>query len=1098
MTSRSPRARTDRRREGAGGSRRIVPLLAGILGMLITAGGFVAAAADTFPEPHDTEQRAGSPLPAAEAAARFDVPPGFSVSVFAAEPDVGTPIAMAWDRRGRLWVAENFTYAEAATRFDDTLRDRVVILEDLDGDGVAERRTVFTDAVRMLTGIEVGRGGVWLICPPQLLFIPDRDADDVPDGPVEVVLDGFDVTGPSYHNFANGLRFGPDGWLYGRCGHSCPARIGRPGTPADRRLPMEGGLWRFHPDTGAIEVLTTGTTNPWGHDWTAEGECFFVNTVNGHLWHMIPGAHFAQANGIDPNPLTYELIDQHADHYHFDTGAGWQASRHGAADALGGGHAHSGCMIYAGTNWPPEWRGRLFTLNFHGRRVNQEVLARSGSGYVARHAPDLFASGDPWFRGIELAAGPDGGVVVLDWSDVGECHERDGVHRSSGRVFRLAHGTPHRPPHRDLDAIDDRTLALLLREPDGWHAAHAAHALADRVAVRPIDAEALGLLESQLAEADRISAATATPDGHTVGGSALRVRALLALHRIHARRGSADDASGVAVDAWHDRLVALIGAADASRRSPEAEAADDEHVRTWAVRLLTESWPLDAALGPAWVDEATRQQVTRESRDLLPVLVRLAERDPSGLVRLALGSTLQRLPVAERPRLAAALVARDDDAGDHNLPLLVWYGLIPVAEAAPEALADVAAACAWPTTRRLIARRLAERIVDAPAALSRLLDDAATAVRDPGRNPDSAAQLADTLAGVAAGLAGWRRAPEPATWTAVTDAVAALPESRDRERCRTLVRDLAVLFGDGRALDRVRATALDPKAPLAAREAALRTLIEARPAELRDVCDALLGVRYLAVPAARGLATFADDEAAARLVDACRRTHPAQRGEIVSLLVSRASFARRLLDAIAAGRITASDLTAFHVRQIHALGDAALSTRVDTLWGRLRDTPAAKRERVTALAAALDTDTLATADLGRGRRLYDRTCGGCHRLYGVGGELGPDLTGSGRHDLGYLLENIVDPGAVVNRDWRLSVVTLADGRVLSGVVTEARERTVTLATPTERLVLDRDDIESITPTDASPMPDGLLDPLLPAEIRDLIAYLRHPVQVPLP
>ncbi|NDH94400.1 MAG: cytochrome C, partial [Planctomycetia bacterium] len=139
---------------------------------------------------------------------------------------------------------------------------------------------------------------------------------------------------------------------------------------------MEGGLWRYSVNQRRAEVLTTGTTNPWGHDWTAEGEGFFVNTVNGHLWHLIPGAHFAQANGVDPNPLTYELIDQHADHYHFDVGAGWQKSRDGKANDLGGGHAHSGCLIYEGTNWPAVYRGRLFTLNFHGRRANQETLAR--------------------------------------------------------------------------------------------------------------------------------------------------------------------------------------------------------------------------------------------------------------------------------------------------------------------------------------------------------------------------------------------------------------------------------------------------------------------------------------------------------------------------------------------------------------------------------------------------------------------------------------------------------------------------------------------------------------------------------------------------
>ncbi|MCA9205138.1 MAG: dehydrogenase, partial [Planctomycetales bacterium] len=250
------------------------------------------AYAEEFPAIYNSEaDREAQPMPAEEAAGRMQVPPGFHVGTFASEPDVQNPIAMTWDARGRLWIAENYTYAERSQRFDLTLRDRVIILADNDGDGTSDRRTVFTDQVQMLTGLEVGRGGVWLMCPPQLLFIPDADHDDVPDGPAQVVLDGFEVAKDNYHNFANGLRWGPDGWLYGRCGGSCPGRVGRPGTPDEHRVALEGGIWRVHPVTSHFEVLTHGTTNPWGHDWNQWGECFFINTVNGHLWHLIPGAH---------------------------------------------------------------------------------------------------------------------------------------------------------------------------------------------------------------------------------------------------------------------------------------------------------------------------------------------------------------------------------------------------------------------------------------------------------------------------------------------------------------------------------------------------------------------------------------------------------------------------------------------------------------------------------------------------------------------------------------------------------------------------------------------------------------------------------------
>lgn len=351
--------------------------------------------ASDFPTPYNSERDPSHALPPAEAAASIKLPPGFKASVFAAEPDVQNPIAMAWDARGRLWVAENYTYAERSKKFELNLRDRILIFEDTDGDGKFDSRKVFTDELQMLTSIEVGHGGVWVMSPPQVLFIPDRDGDDVPDAAPEVALDGFTVPPENYHNFANGLHFGPDGWLYGRCGASSPGELGTPGTPPRERVPMRGTVWRFHPQRKTVEVLSSGCTNPWGHDWNEYGELFFINTVNGQLWHGITGAHFVRPHTIDPNPRAYSLIDQHADHWHFDTGEGWSKSRGEKADSLGGGHAHVGMMIYQGDNWPAQYRDHLFTLNLHGLRANQEILERAGSGYVGHHGSDFFTVGDP-------------------------------------------------------------------------------------------------------------------------------------------------------------------------------------------------------------------------------------------------------------------------------------------------------------------------------------------------------------------------------------------------------------------------------------------------------------------------------------------------------------------------------------------------------------------------------------------------------------------------------------------------------------------------------------------------------------------------------
>src|SRR5262252_8608957 len=217
----------------------------------------LSLSASEFPKPYNSEPDPGNPMPAGEAAAKMRLPPGFKATVFAAEPDVQNPIAMAWDACGRLWIAENYTYAESGKKFDLNLRDRILIFEDKDGDGRFDTRKVFTDELQILTSIEIGYGGVWVMCPPQLLFIPDRNGDDVPDAAPEVVLDGFTDSPDNYHTFANGLRFGPDGWLYGRCGASSSGEMGAPGTPAERRIPLRGTIWRYDPRRKIVEALSS-------------------------------------------------------------------------------------------------------------------------------------------------------------------------------------------------------------------------------------------------------------------------------------------------------------------------------------------------------------------------------------------------------------------------------------------------------------------------------------------------------------------------------------------------------------------------------------------------------------------------------------------------------------------------------------------------------------------------------------------------------------------------------------------------------------------------------------------------------------------------
>ena len=1011
-----------------------------------------SAAGQDFPEIYNSEaDKQAQPMSPLEAAAGFKVPEGFRVNVFASEPEVQNPIAMTWDSRGRLWVAENFTYAERSQRFDLALRDRVLIFEDTDGDGVADKRTVFTDDVQMLTSIEVGHGGVWLMCPSQLLFIADRDHDDKPDGPAVAVLDGFEVAKQNYHNFANGLKWGPDGWLYGRCGGSCPGRIGVPGTTEQQRVALEGGIWRYHPRTKHFEVLCHGTTNPWGHDWNEFGDGFFINTVNGHLWHLIPGAHFHRPFTLDPNPNVYELIDMHADHWHFDTEGKWQDSRDGAANDFGGGHAHCGMSIYLGGHWPAENRGKLFTLNFHGRRANEEHLVRHGSGYVGKHGKDTLIASDPFFRGMDISYGPDGNMYVIDWSDTGECHEHTGVHRTSGRIYRIAYQPDGKAETKDdavkdLRTMDNLSLAKLMNHRNAWFVRQARLVLSARSTQADI-------------KIDEDFRAAITHLKELLNGDSpeLAYRALMALN---------------AIDQVNDDMLFKL------------LSHPDEHLRAWGIRLISDHWPIDDVFGLTYAARKNQLEICQKSFFWKEPFCKIASNDPSGLVRLTLASTIQRLLTEHRVELASALMSRAEDADDHNLPLLVWYGLIPVAEDESSGLELVFAAIdsKWPKTQRLIARRLAQSIDTSPETVDTLVGFLSS------ETPEVQESL---LLGMSDGLKGWSKAKQPKEWPRLVAAI----EKNGSNQMKNIVRELSVLFGDGRALEDVRMIVLDKKAAISLRRTALETLVASKSEGVVEICMPLLNDARINVIALRGVATSDDIKVAQALVKNYRRFRSPKKPLVIQTLASRKNFAGALLSAIESRKIPLADLTAYDVRQIRTLGDPELQKRVSELWGEIRDSSDEKKDRIAELKKLLTPDRLAKASPSHGRILFNNNCAKCHRLFGYGEKIGPELTGANRNNLDYLLENIVDPSAVVSKDFRMTIVQTTDGQTLNGLVAAQNDKTLSLQTQNELRTIALDEIESTKRSTMSPMPDGMLDNLSEDQTADLISYLMQPSQV---
>lgn len=622
--------------------KRLKLVVIAVLYLLVAYRSSLPAADLSLPVASDQDPQDIPPSPA-ESLAKIRVPDGFHVSLFAAEPDIRQPIAMAFDDRGRLWVAECYSYPN----WKQEKTDRILIFNDTDQDGQFDERRVFLDGITNLSSIEIGFGGVWITAAPELLFVADRDRDDIPDGPPDVLLDGFNATEEVNHNVVNGLQWGPDGWLWGRHGILEESLVGAPGTPPAARAKLNCSNWRFHPQNRRFEVITHGTTNSWGLDFSELGEAFFTNCVIGHLWHVVPGARYQRMYGLDYNPYSYQLMASCSDHLHWQADK-WQDARDGEEQSqFGGGHAHCGGMIYLGDNWPAQYRGRMFTCNVHGQRINQDVLERQGSGYVGRHGEDLFFANSPWFRGVELDYGPDGGVFVLDWTDLGECHDADGTHRDSGRIYKVVYGEPSRLEPFDLQQLHDAALIELQSHRNEWYVRHARRILQERAA------EHVGLTALQTKLREAFGQAASVPH---------KLRHLWALHAV-----------GGATQSW------------CMQQLDHAE----EQIRVWAVRLLVGELPV-------------AQQTMRK-------LVHLAENDPSPRVRLALASALQRIDVAERLPLAQALVRHEEDATDQNLPFMLWYGIEPVVAEDSASAAVLAVQTKIPLLRQFIARRLAER-----------------------------------------------------------------------------------------------------------------------------------------------------------------------------------------------------------------------------------------------------------------------------------------------------------------------------------------------------------------------------------------------------
>ena len=361
---------------------------------------------------------------------------------------------------------------------------------------------------------------------------------------------------------------------------------------------------------------------------------------------------------------------------------------------------------------------------------------------------------------------------------------------------------------------------------------------------------------------------------------------------------------------------------------------------------------------------------------------------------------------------------------------------------------------------------------------------------------DPAVQL-DVLRGIHQSIEGRRTVTLPKGWPAVSRKLAKSPNAEVRETARLL----SVIFGDLQAMSALRKTVMDRTAKVDARRKALRALVQKKDPKLLPRLKQFVSSgtsREMRGPALRGLAAYGDPGTPKLVLRHYSSFNDLEKQDAIYTLASRPSYASELLDAIEKGGVPSRDVSAFTVRQVLGFNNKQINRRLNQVWGTIRPTDKDKAALIAQYKAKLTPKHLKNADKSQGRLVFSRTCAACHKLFGAGRKVGPDLTGSQRANLDYILQNLLDPNAVIGRDFQMTVIVTTAGRVITGIIAQENNSTITVQTANDDVIVPKDEIDVRKRSPVSMMPEGMLGKLKSAEVRDLVAYLASPGQVPLP
>jgi putative membrane-bound dehydrogenase-like protein len=982
------------------------------------------------------------PLSPQDSMKHYSLPQGFRLELFAAEPDfAGKPVAMNWDERGRLWVCETVDYPNQLQPRGQG-RDRIRICEDTNGDGRADEFSVFAENLSIPTAITFHRGGVIVQDGRETVFLADTSGDGKADVR-EVLIRGW-ALGDTHGGVSN-FQYGLDNWIWAMQGYNNSTPEYGDGKKSSS---FRQGFFRFQvgashsgdrqPTVKEVEFIRSSNNNTWGIGMSEEG-LIFGSTANRNpsMFMPIANRYYERVRG-----WSAEQLGMIADTHLFKA----ITEKVRQVDQFGGYTAGAGHALYTARAYPKTfWNQTAFVAEPTGHLVGIFALTPDGSGYRSTSPMNLVASDDEWAAPIMAEVGPDGNVWILDWYNYivqhnptpagfrtgrGNAYESDLRDKKHGRVYRLVYGESTREPEALSIERPQELVAALKRDNLLWRR-HAQRLLVER------------------GQTDVVPALVKLVGDPSVDEIGLNVGAIHALWTLHGLG---------AIDERHPEVLKAVRSALGHRSAG---------VRRNALQVLPATPPSADVIATSNLTNDADAQVK------LAAILALADMPPAAVagkhVAMLAGATniMNDRWLADAVTSAAAMqsfsflqeLKKTAAGAPTNAP--VWSVVARVAEHIARGRPDAT-----------MIGQLLDVLEEAPTAMVESLVGGLSRgwPRDHAVNlsPEAEAKL----------LAMFNKAPTGSKGQLVRLAGAWGSKVLDKYASEIVSTLLA--------------TATDADRNDADRIAAVQQLIGFQPQSGDAVTRALDLVSAKTPPdfATAVIGSLTASQAAnlgPQLIERMATLSPAARAAAIRVLVGRPETANAFLDAVQNGAMQLAELSLDQKQALASHPNFRIRNRVRRLLEQAGGLPNPDREKVIA---QLLPEVEKEGDAVAGKEIFKTQCAKCHTHSGEGERIGPDLTGVSVHPKHELLVNILDPSRSVEGNFRVYTVTLADGRVLSGMLGgESKTAIEIIDTEAKRHAVAREDVDELAGSQKSVMPEGFEQQIKPADLRNLLEFL---------